>query len=126
MDGGFIIPTPCEKRKNCKCVCKKGGISLSKLKKKTKPYVSTGLDAVVPSVGGLVGTVVEPGGGTVVGTLAGQLASEGIRQTTGYGRQSRDVGVYKGGAKAKAKSKAKPKPNQEQNQILEEEIKEMK
>ena len=47
-----------------------GGISLSKLKKKTKPYVSAGLDAVVPGVGGLVGTVV--------GTLAGQLGREGI------------------------------------------------
>ena len=86
-----------------------GGISLSKLKKKTKPYVSAGLDAVVPGVGGLVGTMVEPGAGTVVGTLAGQLGREGIRSLTGYGAHSKDVGVYKGGAKARPKAKAKPK-----------------
>ena len=47
----------------------------------------------------------------MVGTLAGQLAREGIRQTTGYGRKSKDVGVYKGGAKAKPKPKPKGKPN---------------
>ena len=86
-----------------------GGISLSKLKKKTKPYVSAGLDAVVPGVGGLVGTMVEPGAGTVVGTLAGQLGPEGLRSLTGYGAHSKDVGVYKGGAKAKPKPKVKPK-----------------
>ena len=87
-----------------------GKINLSKLKKKMKPYVSAGLDAVVPGVGGLLGSVVEPGAGTVVGTLAGQLAREGICQQTGYGR-NRDVGVYKGGAKARAKPKPKPKAN---------------
>ena len=88
-----------------------GGINLSKIKKKTKPYVSAGLDAVVPGVGGLLGSVVEPGAGTVVGTLAGQLAHEGIKQTTGYGRKSKDVGVYKGGAKAKPKAKPRAKAN---------------
>ena len=80
-------------------------IDLGKLKKKAKPFVSAGLDAVVPGVGGLIGSVVEPGAGTVVGTLAGQLACEGIRQQTGYGRNSKDVGVYKGGAKPKPKPK---------------------
>ena len=40
MDGGMGFGKPCHRRKNCECVCKKGGISLSKLKKKKKPYVS--------------------------------------------------------------------------------------
>ena len=103
----------------CEGICQQtgygrsGGINLSKLKKKTKPYVSAGLDAVIPGVGGLLGSVVEPGAGTVVGTLAGQLAHEGIRQQTGYGRgkKSKDVGVYKGGANMKPRAKPRAKPN---------------
>ena len=92
-----------------------GKIDWGKIKKKMKPYVSAGLDAVVPGVGGLVGMVVEPGAGTVVGTLAGQLAREGIRSQTGYGRKSKDVGVYKGGAKARPKAKPKAKANSGRN-----------
>lgn len=83
-----------------------GKINLGKLKKKAKqykPYISAGLDAGIPAGVGALGTLLGPEA-TIPSAIAGQVLREGLRQQTGWGRNCKDVGVYKGGAKPKVSS----------------------
>lgn len=101
-----------------------GAINWDKVKKVATPIlkkaISKGLDVGAPALGAAVGTAIGGPGGASIGGMVGKLGRELIKETTGYGRkpkQSKDVGVYHGGAKPKAKPKAQGGRNK-RNEIV--------
>ena len=104
-----------------------GSINWDKVKKVATPIlkqaISKGLDVGAPALGTAVGSLV---GQPAVGALVGKLGRELLRGTTGVGRkpkQSKDVGVYHGGAKFKPKAKEQSGRNK-RNEIVKKVMKE--